>query len=187
MSEKVLISRSTMESIGDAIREASGGTAQYLPGQMPAAIRALGGGGGVNSNIIAPFFDQSAQYYAGDLVIYNETLYKFTAPHLGLWNGTDAVATSVSNELSETMPYAVPVTLTAGGWQNNTQTVTVSGVLADENAQLIQPVPYLSSRAAYNAAGIEATAQGANSLTFTCTTAPSVSLSVYVVITPLAG
>ncbi len=217
MSEKVLISRSTMESIGDAIRYASGGTAQYLPGQMPAAIRALGEGGSVNSNIIAPFFDQSAQYYTGDLVVYNETLYKFTAPHLGLWNGTDAVVTSVSKELSEkqdeltfdaeptegstnpvesggiknyvdgTVPYAVPVTLTAGGWTGNAQTVTVSGISADESAQLIQPVPYLSSRAAYNAAGIEATAQGANSLTFTCTTVPSVSLSVYVVITPLAG
>lgn len=186
MSEKVLISRSTMESIGDAIREASGTSTQYLPAQMPEAIRNLGGGD-ASLAAIAPSFSETAQYYIGDLVIYNKVLFKFTAPHFGAWTGTDAVVTSVSNELSETMPYSVPVTLALSGWQNNTQTVTVSGILADESAQLIQPVPYVSSRAAYNAAGIEATAQGANSLTFTCTTVPSVSLSVYVVITPLAG
>ena len=89
--------------------------------------------------------------------------------------------------MTDVTPVSVPVTLTAGGWQNNTQTVTVTGVLADETAQLIQPVPSAASREAYSEANVQATAQAANSLTFSCDTVPSGSLTVYVVITRLAG
>ena len=78
---------------------------------------------------------------------------------------------------------SVTVSLTVAGWSNSTQTVTVTGILADEAKQLIQPVPASASRTAYEAAGVEATAQGANSLTFTCTETPTAALTVYVVIT----
>lgn len=189
MSEKVLISRSTMEDIGDALREVTEGTAQYLPSQMPGAIRSLGGSK-VSPETIAPEFDPAVVYDARDIVFYNNALYKFTSSHFGEWTGTDAELTTVSEEITELntmLPFSVPVTLTVSGWVNESQTVTVSGVLADETAQLIQPVPAQSSRTDYNEAGVEATAQAANSLTFTCTAVPSVSLSVYVVITPLAG
>ena len=73
------------------------------------------------------------------------------------------------------------VTLTTSGWSSNTQTVTVSGVSADETAQLIMPVPALASQTAYYEAGILVTGQAANSLTFTCSTVPSSNLTVYVV------
>lgn len=78
-------------------------------------------------------------------------------------------------------PTFTTVTLTTSGWSSNTQTVTVSGVSADETAQLIMPVPALASQTAYYEAGILVTGQAANSLTFTCSTVPSSNLTVYVV------
>ena len=78
-------------------------------------------------------------------------------------------------------PKYVSVTLSASGWSSNTQTVTVSGVSADETAQLIQPMPAIASQAAYMAAGIYCSGQAANSLTFTCQTAPTENITVYVV------
>lgn len=79
------------------------------------------------------------------------------------------------------MPKAHEVTLPASGWSNNAQTVTVSGVLADETKQLIQPMPAIASQEAYMAAGIYCSGQAANSLTFTCQTVPTADLTVYVV------
>lgn len=80
----------------------------------------------------------------------------------------------------------VPVTLTTSGWSSNTQTVTVSGVVASETAQLITPTPAIASQSAYYEAGIMCTGQAANSLTFTCQTVPTSNLTVYVVIQPLS-
>ena len=79
-------------------------------------------------------------------------------------------------------PTFTTVTLTTSGWSSNTQTVTVSGVSADETAQLIMPVPALASQTAYYEAGILVTGQAANSLTFTCQNVPTEDLTVYVVI-----
>lgn len=74
------------------------------------------------------------------------------------------------------------VTLTAAGWSNNQQTVTVNGVSATEIAQLIQPMPAVASQQAYMAAGIYCSGQAANSLTFTCSTVPTQDITVYVTI-----
>ena len=79
-------------------------------------------------------------------------------------------------------PTSTTITLPASGWSSNTQTVTVSGVSADETAQLIMPVPALASQTAYYEAGILVTGQAANSLTFTCQNVPTEDLTVYVVI-----
>lgn len=78
-------------------------------------------------------------------------------------------------------PTSTTVTLTTSGWSSNTQTITVSGVSADESAQLIMPVPALASQTAYYEAGILVTGQAANSLTFTCQNVPTEDLTVYVV------
>lgn len=86
------------------------------------------------------------------------------------------------NEKIPAKPIYRTVTLPASGWSSNTQTVTVSGVLADETAQLIQPMPAIASQSAYYAAGILCTNQAANSLTFTCQEVPTSDLTVYVVI-----
>lgn len=79
-------------------------------------------------------------------------------------------------------PKAVPVTLTAAGWTDGAQTVAVSGVLADETAQLIQPIPSAASQAAYIEAGILCTGQAADSLTFSCETVPTEDIALYVML-----
>ena len=97
----------------------------------------------------------------------------------GQFVGFDSSGAAVA--VSAPTPVYRTVTLTTSAWASNTQTVTVSGVLADETAQLIQPMPAVASQAAYYAAGILCTNQAANSLTFTCQEAPSSDLTVYVV------
>ena len=91
------------------------------------------------------------------------------------------------NSVNAAKPKSVTVTLTASGWVDGMQTVAISGVLADETDQLIQPVPALASQAAYIEAGILCTGQSADSLTFTATTAPTDDLTVYVVITEVTA
>lgn len=79
------------------------------------------------------------------------------------------------------------ITLPASGWSSNAQTVTVTGVLADESAQLIQPMPAIASQNAYISAGIICSGQGENQLTFTCSTTPTEDISLYVVITEVSA
>jgi hypothetical protein len=140
-----------------------------------------------SSNVLFPYptYSTSETYDVGDRVRYSSGVYEcitaittgeaWTAAH---WDMIDPLQTQLDNKIK-----AVTVTLTVAGWSNSTQTVTVTGILADETKQLIQPVPASASRAAYEAAGVEATAQAANSLTFACTETPPAALTVYVVIT----
>lgn len=88
-------------------------------------------------------------------------------------------------QLKAIKPSTVTVTLSSSGWSNNTQTVTVTGVSATETAQVIQPIPAIASQAAYIEAGIYASGQAANKVTFTCTTVPTSNLTVYVLIQTL--
>lgn len=85
-------------------------------------------------------------------------------------------------------PNIVQVTLTASAWDSagKTQTVAVSGVSADENAQLIIPTPAIASQTAYYESSILCTEQAVDSLTFTCKTVPAEDLVVYVVIQEVA-
>lgn len=108
---------------------------------------------------------------------------------LPLTNGGTGATTAAAARTklgAATKPVVTTVTLTAAGWTGTsapyTQTVTVSGVLADETKQLIQPIPAEASRAAYTEAGVYASAQAANSLTFSCNTKPTANLTVYVVV-----
>ena len=71
------------------------------------------------------------------------------------------------------------VTLSASGWSNLIQSVTASGVTAD-NDLVISPAS--SSHDAYVEAGVRCTAQTSNRLTFICTEKPSSNLSVNVLI-----
>lgn len=70
-------------------------------------------------------------------------------------------------------------TLTVAGWSNNSQTVSVAGVTAS-NTVLVTYAP--ASKAAYTAADIYCTAQGAGTLTFACTTTPTSAITVNVMI-----
>ena len=78
-------------------------------------------------------------------------------------------------------PLFVQITLTSSSWSDNAQTVSVSGILADETKQFIQAVPAISSQTNYYESGILCTNQGANSLTFSCDTVPTENLTVYIV------
>ncbi|MGI6026523.1 MAG: hypothetical protein ACOX7G_06105 [Candidatus Scatomorpha sp.] len=76
-------------------------------------------------------------------------------------------------------PLLRTATLTTAGWSSNSQTVTVSGVVADTSAQLIYVSPAdKDSAAAWGEAGVFCSAQGANSLTFVCDSTPSANISV---------
>ena len=90
----------------------------------------------------------------------------------------------VDNAVGNLTPSACKVTLTASGWDSTakTQSATVSGVLEDETAQLILPMPAGTSMSAYNEAGIQMTAQAANTVTFTADTVPKADVEVWVVV-----
>lgn len=90
----------------------------------------------------------------------------------------------VDNAVGNLTPSACKVTLTASGWDSSakTQSATVSGVLEDESKQLIMPMPAGTSMSAYNEAGIQMTAQAANTVTFTADTVPKVDVEVWVVV-----
>lgn len=108
----------------------------------------------------------------------NEKQDKLTGTE-GQFVGFDSSGAAVA--VSAPTPVYRTVTLPASGWSSNAQTVTVQGVLADESAQLIQPMPAMVSQTAYYEAGILCTGQAANQLTFTCQTVPTADLTVYVV------
>lgn len=80
------------------------------------------------------------------------------------------------------IPKAVTVTLSASSWSSNLQTVTVSGVSADEASQLIQPLPSQTSQTAYIDSGILCISQAEDSLTFSCESVPSSDINLYIVI-----
>lgn len=109
----------------------------------------------------------------------NEKQDKLTGTE-GQFVGFDSSGAAVA--VSAPTPVYRTVTLTTSAWASNTQTVTVSGVLADETAQLIQPMPAVASQQAYMAAGIYCSGQAANSLTFTCSTVPTQDITVYVTV-----
>ena len=70
------------------------------------------------------------------------------------------------------------ITLASADWSSNTQTVTVSGMTSSAFVW-VSPVP--ASASDYASAGILCTAQGTDSLTFTCSTAPTSDISVQIV------
>ena len=111
------------------------------------------------------------------------------------FNGRTGVVTPQSGDYTAAMVGAMPadaelpsplkmvtIILTTAGWSNKAQTATVSGILADETKQLIQPVPSSASKTAYYDAGIQCSSQAQNSLTFTAETTPTVDLTVYIAI-----
>lgn len=70
------------------------------------------------------------------------------------------------------------ITLTAAGWSNGSQTVSVSGITST-GVVFVSPDP--TDQADYTTAGILCTSQATDSLTFTATTTPSSDIDVVVV------
>lgn len=88
------------------------------------------------------------------------------------------VTLSADNTISFS-PTQLTVTLLSNGWSNKKQTVSATGVTA---SNLVMYFPAPASYSAYVDAEIYATAQGTNSLTFTCDTVPSTNITVNVAI-----
>lgn len=86
---------------------------------------------------------------------------------------------SAALKLLESKHAAETATLTAAGWSNKTQTVTVEGVTAS-NTILVAPAS--DSQEVWGKAGIVCTAQSAGSLTFTCKSVPSAAVTANIVI-----
>lgn len=86
--------------------------------------------------------------------------------------------TRVDVQPTPVVPSTTP-TLLAASWSSNTQTITVTGVTSS-NVVLVSPAP--SSAQDYADAGIICTAQGTDSLTFTCDTVPSNDIDLSIVI-----
>lgn len=108
-----------------------------------------------------------------------------TTPNLGLIKPelTDPANITVMNAnwdkidelLGTVIPKITKVTIASSSWDAGTltQTVTVNGILADDTLQLVQAVPSPSSMSAATESGAYCSGQGANTLTFTCSTIPS--------------
>lgn len=81
------------------------------------------------------------------------------------------------------------VTLSSTGWTASgsvyTQTATVSDVSATETEQEIHVTPSTASMSAYMEAGVYASAQATNQITFTASKVPTANLTVYALIKTL--
>lgn len=123
--------------------------------------------------LIAIFGDTYARF---GCVIYSRKFKRYRC-------SADEWGEDESSLLAET-PVSTAVTLSTSGWDSSAkiQTVTVSGILADETKQLITPTPALASQTAYYDAVILCTGQAADKLTFTAKKVPTDDLTVYVTI-----
>ena len=98
----------------------------------------------------------------------------------GMLKGTGASVVAATAGTDYALPAnSIAVTLTAAGWADNTQTVSVSGA-TDTNIKVISPAP--ASVDEYASCGVKAAAEGAGTITFACTTVPENDLIINVVI-----
>lgn len=90
--------------------------------------------------------------------------------------GTEDVIVAYFNVFS---PKLRTATLTTAGWSSNSQTVTVTGVLADSSKQAVRISPADKDSAdAWAEAGVWCTGQAADSLTFTCDSTPTAAINL---------
>ena len=71
------------------------------------------------------------------------------------------------------------ITLTAGGWADNAQSVSCAGITAG-NALIVASAP--ENYEAYSKAGVYCAAQAAGSLTFLCKSVPAADLTANIMI-----
>ena len=89
------------------------------------------------------------------------------------------VGAATQEQVNALKPKTATVTLTAAGWRKGEQTVTVTGILADSSAQIVDVCPANKPSAdRWAAAGVWCTSQAANSLTFSCDSVPTEDINV---------
>ena len=93
--------------------------------------------------------------------------------------GATSAAEARTNLGAESKHTSSTVTLTSSGWSGNLQTVSVSGMAATLDI-VVSPAP--ASQEAWGKAGVYCSAQGTGTLTFTCKSAPTTSLTANILI-----
>lgn len=104
-------------------------------------------------------------------------------------NGSGGLAAATPETDYASPIFSRKVTLTVAGWNSSTkqQTVTCAGILADITKQELHPNPVDTSYdSAWNTCGIQAVAQGANSVTFQCSEIPTAAVEVFVTVITLS-
>ena len=91
------------------------------------------------------------------------------------------VADCTQQQINTWAPRSTTVTLTVNGWNNNEQTVAVSGVTTD-NIVMVAPEPTYTNYNEYSKHSIRCVSQANDSLTFKCVEVPSFDVIVNVVI-----
>ena len=155
------------------------GSLGYVKIQCQVVHPTLGGG-----QYIASVFVIMQDYVSIEAISYaagpaNNVVRKYTrSKSNGVWGEW------TSDNAASYRPVYKEITLSASAWNSSakTQTITVSGVRADETKQLITPTPALASQAAYYEAVILCTGQSSDKLTFTAKKIPTDDLTVYVTI-----
>lgn len=94
-------------------------------------------------------------------------------------------AADAIEEIRSHLPMVSSATLVAANWIGSgpyTQTISVSGVRADEAGQIVQPVPASVSQDAWETAGIKCTEQGNGTLLFSARKQPDTDVSIFVIL-----
>lgn len=159
-----------LDSNGEPIRDSAD---SVIEGRVSFAAEGSTGGSGSGSGAI---FDEQIENLQNQLNNKQDKIFGSPDQIMGFNESGQPTPVTIP------IPKRVDVTLSAGAWSSNQQTVSVPGVLADEGAQLIQPVPTIASQNAYFEAGILCTNQGADSLTFTAEETPSQTIMLYIII-----
>lgn len=123
------------------------------------------------------FYD--GNYWIADFTRPNAADIYGTLPIANGGTGAVTAEAALTSLGAQAQHSAVAVTLPASGWASNQQTVSVSGVTADNT---IIPSPTPGDLLAYGEAGVYCSAQADGTLTFTCEDTPSADLTVNVII-----
>lgn len=106
------------------------------------------------------------------IILGSNTSYNFVTGNNLSWNGS--IGSIEDNGTNNSVNTTGQITLSSSGWSGNTQTVSAMGV-TQTNTVTTGPAP--SSMNAAMQAGVYCSAQGQGTLTFTCSSVPSSSLT----------
>lgn len=82
-----------------------------------------------------------------------------------------------------TIPKVHYITLLATDWDAaNQQTISITGIVADESKQFIQITPTTASREMFETCVIRAVSQQLNAITFLCATVPDEDITLYITV-----
>lgn len=147
---------------------------QYSDGANTLSFR----GDNIPELFLSGFGGQKSIYSMSANVDLGSSSYKWANVYTTkINNGSDITVPAVAGEMA-VKQVNTTITLTAAGWSNSSQTVSVTGMTAT-GVVLVSPDP--TDQADYTSAGIICSAQAAGTLTFTCSTTPTNDIDVVVV------